>query len=291
MFLLACTLLLLAPCSILLKLVFTYLRDAKGLRQYPLQNWASGLTPLAYGWECGRKHPVFHTRRLHDRLQEEPVIRIAPNWLAFGRWQAAQDIYGYKSKCLKAAPYDIMASGGRHLNNITDKPTHSARRRMVAHMYSPKNFDRWEPKVASSVAMLVAQVDKRCTSPPAPADEGLESSRAAKVIPKEDLRFDACHWLWLWSVEATIKLMLSKDVFYLQNGSDHVYFKDADGNDQAVPTIQSIHATQRAASTVVCKFIDPELPCSHLPTRPGTQNVFAFCIFFFLWLIDSCRPR
>ena len=241
MFISTGSILLSVPVLILLKLLFTYLRDEKGFRKYPNQNWASGLTPLAYGWECGRKHKDFHGKRLYEALQKQPVIRIGPNWLAFGRCQAARDIYGYTSKCRKAAAYDLLAEGGHHLNNITEKSVHSARRRMVASFYSPKNFDEWEPKVTASVTLLMMQMDKRCTRP-----------HSLKAIPEEELNFDAVHWLWLYSVETTIKLMPSKDVFFLRNGTDHIHFKDANGKDQSIRSIYNMHNVQRAASTVIC---------------------------------------
>lgn len=227
-------LIILSPLVIYLYLLTVYLQDEKGFRKYPTQNWASGLTPLAYGWECGRPHRDIHSKRLHADLQKSPVIRIAPNWLAFGRSQAARDIYGYTSKCVKAAPYDLLSGGGANLNNISNKSFHSSRRRMVASSYAPKNIQVWEPKVAASITDLMVQMDSRCSGP-----RGPES-------------FDAVHWIWLFSVEAVIKVMLSKDVFFLQNGTDHIYFNDAAGQPQAVRTIYNSHASQRAAVTVIC---------------------------------------
>ncbi|GJC95574.1 benzoate 4-monooxygenase cytochrome P450 [Colletotrichum higginsianum] len=61
-----------------------YLQDPKGLRKYPSQNIFSGLTGLAYGWEAGRRHRVFHTRRPHEQLVRDPVVRIGPGWLMQG---------------------------------------------------------------------------------------------------------------------------------------------------------------------------------------------------------------
>ncbi|KAI1823683.1 benzoate 4-monooxygenase cytochrome P450 [Xylaria intraflava] len=222
-----------SPLFILLWLFVVYLWDEKGFRKYPTQNWASGLTALAYGWECGREHKDFHSKRLHKALQKDPVMRIAPNWLAFGRSQAAKDIYGYTSRCCKAASYDTLAQGGANLNNISDKDFHAARRRMVASSYAPKRIEDWEPKIAESVADLMAQMDKRCTGHP-----GLDL-------------FDAVHWMFLYSVESVIKVMLSKDVFFIRNGTDHVYFKDADGKNQAVRLIDGVHSGQRAGVTLI----------------------------------------
>ncbi|RYO79966.1 hypothetical protein DL766_008868 [Monosporascus sp. MC13-8B] len=78
---------------------------------------------------------------------------------------------------------------------------------MVSHFCSPKNLDDWEPKIASCVATLMMQMDKRCTAPHSPSLD---------VVPKDELKFDVLHWMWLFSVEAAIKLMLSKDVYFLQ---------------------------------------------------------------------------
>ncbi|KAF2161904.1 hypothetical protein M409DRAFT_69435 [Zasmidium cellare ATCC 36951] len=172
----------------------------------------------------------FHTKRLHNALQAYPIIRIGPNWLSFGRSQAAKDIYGYTSKNVKAGPYDVMSEGGANLNNISEKSIHSARRRTVASSYAPKNIEVWEPKVAASILDLKAQVDRRCVN---------------KTV------FDGVHWFFLFSVEAVIKIMLSKDMYFLRNGTDHIYFTDETGKERAVRSIDRFHAVQRAASTVI----------------------------------------
>jgi hypothetical protein len=232
----------LIPLIYILSFVVEYFIDRKGLRKYPTQNWASGLTGLAYGWECGRHHKDTHTKRLHQALLRQPVIRIGPNWLSFGRSQAAKDIYGYTSKCVKGGIYDRLADGGANLNNISDKPYHSARRRMVASSYAPKNIDDWEPGVAASVTALKDVMDQRCTEP-----------HSLKVIRPEELTFDAVRWIYLFSMESLIKIVLSRDVFFLRNGTDHIYFKDKNGHEQAIRGIHSTHAGQRAACTIICK--------------------------------------
>ena len=117
---------------------------------------------------------------------------------------------------------------------------------MVASFYSAKKFDEWEPKVAASVTLLMMQTDKRCTK-----------SHSLKAIPEDELSFDAVYWLWLYSVETTIKLMLSKAVFFLRNATDHIHFKDANGKDQSIRSIYNMHSVQRAASTVICTHVFP----------------------------------
>jgi hypothetical protein len=233
------TLLLTAPLC-------AYLFDRKGLRRYPNQNWLTGLTGLSRGWEVAYKTPGrTHTQRHHEALKRHQVIRIGPNWLSFGRAQAAKDIYGYTSACVKARPYDLLADGGANLNNISDKGLHSARRRMVASSYAPKNIPNWEPMVYDSVAALRAQLDRRTTRPLAPGE----------VPDAGDLTWDGVRWIFLYSVETIIKIMLSKETYFLDRGSDLIEIKTSKGTPRFINTVESIHSVQRAASTIICKLL------------------------------------
>ena len=76
--------------SILLKPLLHYFRDENGLRKYPGENSLSGISGIGHNWELGRKHKIFHTNRLHDKLMKETVIRVAPKWLFFGKSRAVQ---------------------------------------------------------------------------------------------------------------------------------------------------------------------------------------------------------
>lgn len=235
---------LLSPLFILITLLYTYLQDSKSLRKYPKQNWLSGLTPLSRGWEVAHKTPnQTHTQRHHETLKRHPVIRIGPNWLSFGRAQAAKDIYGYTSGCVKATPYDLLASGGANLNNISDKAIHSSRRRMVASSYAPKNTPNWEPLVYDSVAAFASQLESRVTKPLAPEQHP----------DTDDLTWDGVRWIFLFSVETVIKVMVSKETHFLERGSDLIEIETAEGDRRVVNVVESIHSVQRAASTVICK--------------------------------------
>ncbi|KAH8196083.1 hypothetical protein TruAng_009739 [Truncatella angustata] len=133
-----------------------------------------------------------------------------------------------------------MADGGANLNNISDNAYHSARRRMVASSYAPKNIEYWEPGVAASVIALKDVLDQRCARP-----------KSQEMIQPEELNFDAVRWIYLFSMECLIKIVLSRDVFFVRNGTDHIYFKDKNGDSRAIQALQSTHAGQRAACTVI----------------------------------------
>lgn len=159
--------------------VIQYFWDAKGLRKYPNQNMFSGITNLAYGWEVGRSHRLFHTRRLHEQLVQNPIMRVGANWLSFGSAQAARDIYSFQSPCTKGGIFDaLQEGGGESLLMTTNRSFHSARRRMVAVSYAPGNIELWEPRVVDSASVLVAQLDNfRKTS-----DTGVPAVVAVNVI-------------------------------------------------------------------------------------------------------------
>ncbi|KAJ6787404.1 hypothetical protein PWT90_04804 [Aphanocladium album] len=229
---------------ILVRPIFVYFYDAKGLRKYRCQNILSGITPLAYGWEVGRRHDLFHTQRLHQQFLTSPVIRIGPNWLSFGRTAAVRDIYGFNSACRKGRIYGALKSedDAESLLLSTSKAAHAARRRMVAAAYAPGNIETWEARVAESTKVLVSKLDALCTA--APVVKG-------NMLPRDELTFDANLWSMLYGFECAVKIGLSKDVGFLAQGSDLTDVALPHGSKVRAPIIECLHAGSRAASTLV----------------------------------------
>nr|POE93181.1 tryprostatin b 6-hydroxylase [Quercus suber] len=219
-----------------------YLQDAKGFRKYPTQNFLSGFSALAYGWEVGRSHQIFHTRRLHEQLVSKPVIRLGPNWLSFGRARAARDIYGHASPCLKGGIYAELQGGGAHMVNMTSRADHATRRKMVATSYAPRNTETWIPKVASIARTLISKVDAQCTAPP--------TSDLAPV-PKDELTCDGNTWGMLFSFENVISIGLSKEVGFVAQGSDLVEVTCSNGETKNINFIDCLRSGSRATSTLV----------------------------------------
>jgi hypothetical protein len=120
--------------SIVLKPLLHYFRDENGLRKYPGEELLSEISGIGHNWEVGRKHELFHTKRLHDKLIKEPVIRVALQWPSVGRSGAVQNNYGYNSHFKKAPIRDVLQGGGAHTNNITDKSAHHVRDNMRTSM-------------------------------------------------------------------------------------------------------------------------------------------------------------
>ncbi len=229
---------------ILVRPIFLYFYDAKGFRKYPCQNVLSGISPLAYGWEVGRAHRLFHTQRLHKQLAKNPVVRIGPNWLSFGRAGAVRDIYGFNSPCRKSRIYSVLKSdGAESLLFSSVKAVHSRRRKMVAASYAPGNIELWATRVAESIIVLVSKLDAVCTAPPP------TSSR--DIIPKEELTFDASLWSMLYAFECAIKIGVSKDMGFLAQGSDMVDVVRLDGGAAKAPIIECVRSSSRTTATLV----------------------------------------
>lgn len=224
--------------------IVRYLQDPKGLRRYPCQNLLSGISALAYGWEVGRSHRLFHTQRLHEQLVKNPVVRVGPNWLSFGRAAAAKDIYGFSSPCNKGGIYHSLQGGvGESLILTLDRGFHSVRRRMVANSYAPNKIELWEPRVADSTRVLVSKLDAMCTTAPTKPLTG--------VIPQEELTFNAEPWSMLYGFECAIKIGLSLDPGFLAQGSDIVEVTRPDGRKENARVIDCMHSSSRAASSLV----------------------------------------
>lgn len=229
--------------SILAWPIFLYFYDAKGFRRYPCQNVLSAISPLAYGWEVGRPHHLFHTQRLHEQLLKNDVVRVGPNWLSFGRAGAVRDIYGFNSPCRKGGIYSALKTNeAQSLILSSFKTVHSVRRRMVAASYAAGNIEVWEPRVTGSTVVLVSKFDAMCTAP-------LASN--IDIIPKEQLTLDAKLWSMLYAFECVIKIGLSKDMAFLAQGSDLASVTRSDGGTVRAHIIECAHSSSRATSTLV----------------------------------------
>ncbi|KAK0630319.1 cytochrome P450 CYP5280A1P [Bombardia bombarda] len=243
------TIVLLGITGVLLAFVarpfIRYFQDPKGFRKYPNQNLLSGVTGMAYNWEFARNHAPgqFHTRRLHEALKKQPVIRVGPNHLSFGRSRAVKDIYGYASPCNKGNIYGELNVGGKHLVNITSRALHSSRRRMVATAYAPKNIEMWEPGILDITATLVRKMDALCTTPLAPG----------AVPRKEDLTFDGNYWGMLYAFDCAIRVGMTTNVNFVAQGADliEIEIDGTNGKKETVSLLDCLRSGTRANSTLV----------------------------------------
>lgn len=108
----------------------------------------------------------FKVHELH--LKYGPVVRIAPNELAYTDPQAWKDIYGHRT----GQPENIKDPS----QNIDDDPTHpsivfagreqhSKLRKLLSNAFSDKAMREQEPVLLSYVDQLMEALGKRCSEP------------------------------------------------------------------------------------------------------------------------------
>ncbi len=128
------------------------------------------------------------------------------------------------------------------MNNITDKSVHSGRRRMVASTYAPRNTEKWIGDVEESALALVNQMERMCTAPLPPGQS----------TPKgDDLTFDGTHWSYMFTVEALLKVGISKNMHFVDAGNDLVSVKDSRGRDIEASVVQGLHGGGRATASLI----------------------------------------
>jgi len=112
---------------------------------------------------------VFDVLALHDKYG--PVVRIAPNELAFADAQAWKDIYGHRTGAAQGT--DEMPKWYRFYNLPGIEPSivsetrnnHTVLRRQMAHGFSDKSMRGQEPIIGSYVNLLIRRLKERAIDP------------------------------------------------------------------------------------------------------------------------------
>lgn len=202
---------------LVLKPIFLYFLDPKGLRKYPNYAFLSGVTDLRH---CYLASQGFRSRDLYEAHKKtgHPVLRIGPNSLSFGDTRAVKQIYGHNTKCVKDDNYVVLSGSHRHLFDVVDKPDHARKRRLLSAAFAIKNLENWEYKVVYTTERLFKAFDKKCTGP------------LKGTIPEPaHVNLDFNHWINLWTIEAINFITLSSKMDLLDTGTDEVTAEKRDG--------------------------------------------------------------
>ncbi|KAG8990574.1 hypothetical protein FRB90_001704, partial [Tulasnella sp. 427] len=92
-------------------------------------------------------------------------VRIAPNHISISDPDALQVIYAHGNGTLKTEFYDAFVSIRRGLFNTRDRAEHTRKRKVISHIFSPKNVQDFEPNIRSAMAKLFLQLDKIISAP------------------------------------------------------------------------------------------------------------------------------
>ncbi|KAJ6500222.1 cytochrome P450 [Mycena vitilis] len=146
-----------ALATLLLAPLIIYLVDPYNLRRCP----GPFLAKFSYVWlgwvsQQGHRSEVIHG--LHKKYG--PFLRISPSEVSIADPAALSIVYAHGSGTLKSPFYDAFVSIERGLMNSRDPMQHTRKRKIVSHIFSPKNVIDFEPHVRHHVGMLLGQWDR-----------------------------------------------------------------------------------------------------------------------------------
>ncbi|KAJ5688856.1 benzoate 4-monooxygenase cytochrome p450 [Penicillium macrosclerotiorum] len=209
---------------VVLKHIYRYVSDPKGLRRFPGMTFFALFTNIPcmlYSTE-GRRFMAIHDA--HQRLG--PIVRVGPNSVSFNDVAAVKDIYGHGSPVRKGEFYDTLAGSHRHLADVSDRDEHSRKRRVLAGAYSQAALENWEHIVAERTAALVKQYDRLCLEThyhaTLHASPGMEGASRKGYINHR-------HWMILFAQDAIAQIGLTADLKMLETGNYIVTIRDLNG--------------------------------------------------------------
>ncbi|KAI1305687.1 cytochrome P450 [Xylaria venustula] len=154
----------LARNGLILGFIFVLGRFFYNIFLHPLRKYPGPLshrmTAIArVRWSLRGRLP-FHVSELHK--QYGPVVRIAPNELAFSSPQAWRDIYGHKKLGQEEFPkYEGTYKIFKHLPTSiinSDREEHGALRRQLSHGFSDRSMREQEPIIGSYVDLFISRL-------------------------------------------------------------------------------------------------------------------------------------
>lgn len=186
---------------------------------------------MYHSW-IGDQYLAIHAA--HQRLG--PVVRIAPNHISFTDHAAYRDIYGHGAPVVKDQFYANVADGNPSMAQATDKATHGAKRRNLAHVFSAKEIPAMEPRVMEATGRLCEAL--------------VVKARGGRVGPKDEYEvrdgvFDLRPWLNMLTYDAITSMFFSQGYDFLVRGNDLCPSRGADATTKSVHAMDSFHSAGR----------------------------------------------
>ncbi|KAG8931239.1 hypothetical protein FRC02_003013 [Tulasnella sp. 418] len=155
------TLALIAAGGVVAVHVIPYYLDPYGYRSKNITGpWLAQFSDfwLASKASTGKRFEVVHEQ--HKKYGK--IVRIAPNHISISDPDALQVIYAHGNGTLKTEFYDAFVSIRRGLFNTRDRAEHTRKRKVISHIFSPKNVAEFEPNIRSAMTALFKQLDAVC---------------------------------------------------------------------------------------------------------------------------------
>ncbi|KAG8937897.1 hypothetical protein FRC00_010612 [Tulasnella sp. 408] len=142
------------------------------------------LAQLSDSWLARQAASGKRSEAVHEEHKKYgSFVRIAPNHISISDPEALQVIYAHGNGTLKTEFYDAFVSIRRGLFNTRDRAEHTRKRKVISHIFSPKNVQDFEPNIRSAMAKLFVQLDKIINAP-----EGTKSYLGTNYFRKKNSR-------------------------------------------------------------------------------------------------------
>ncbi|OLN96220.1 Isotrichodermin C-15 hydroxylase 11, partial [Colletotrichum chlorophyti] len=131
------------------------------LRKYPGPRlWAATRIPYTRWYLSGQMH-----RKILELHQEHgPIVRIAPNELAYNHPDAWNDLHGHLKNGTGEHGRDLVfVADSRHNIIGADREDHSRFRRAMSHGFSAQAMYNQEPIIKEYVDLLFQRLHEKCT--------------------------------------------------------------------------------------------------------------------------------
>ncbi|KAK0492667.1 cytochrome P450 monooxygenase [Armillaria luteobubalina] len=134
-----------------------YLIDSHGLCSYP----GPLLAKFSDVWLGCVAYKGHRSEVIHDlHMKYGSFVRIAPNHISVARADALSLVYGHGNGALKSSFYDAFVSITQDLLSVRDRTSHSRKRKIVSHIFSPKSVLEFEPHTNCYIGQLLGQWDR-----------------------------------------------------------------------------------------------------------------------------------
>nr|F1SY83.1 RecName: Full=Cytochrome P450 monooxygenase 89 [Postia placenta Mad-698-R]BAK09427.1 cytochrome P450 [Postia placenta] len=259
--------------------LLAYFNDPFELRAYP-GPFLAKFTSAWISWIISQNRWSETVDLMHR--QHGPIVRLSPDHVSVASPAAFAAVYGHSSGALKAPFYNAFANfKTRSIFNTRDRAEHSRKRRVEAHMFSPRSIRALEDTARVHFQVLVRQWDALC-APTGKTGRGSAEGTLGTISWKvhgDRVWFDCMPWFNFWSFDTISDLAFGRPFGMLEaaKGSAHVsksntksvqaVSQDTSHSDEAQSELLEIPAME-----VLSELLDFTVALAYLPA--WVQPVF-----------------
>lgn len=218
----------------LLRPIFIYFKDEKGLRKFP----APSIAGLSNWWMAAIQYQAARTKYVHKAHEKlGPVVRIQPNHVSFADPRAIPDIYSFQSGMMKDEFYETFSGTDQFgvnehsITNTRDRLVHARKRKFLSSAFALKSVVNVDPIVHTVILKLSSIFDGFCRDGPPQYPDA----------PKPGF-INLYKWINLFTYDAIGEMAFGQSFGFLDMGDDLATAETGDGKQyktHIIPTFQN----------------------------------------------------